>query len=504
MRKITALIACVMIAGSLTIVASPAEAASSVSKRWSGYKISKSSKASGRWIGAYKTRGHTTYRIDPARKASASKRYNAPRQVNYLRSQSGKKVSTSKQARAAWILSKYGSYKSKAQNAAVDVAVTSLLGGASTKSKTTKKRLKQSNHGSSIKYLAKRMLKDSSTQAGPYRVTVTAAPRAVSGSLVKASVRVYSSRTGRGVKNLPVGVRLGGQPQAATALTDDAGRATVSLVAEISGRQPLTATVARVPAQKLRVMKPKRKGGSRLVVAGGKSALRAASGVEVYGSPHLSSLTAVTSSTLAGGTQQAKFTLADATAGAERVATSKLYGPFATAAAARCAGTVAATRTVNVNANGSYAFPAIGSPAGYWATGVSIAGDSLNAPVAEVCGARTKFVTRPSAKISRTDSSVSENSLVRAKVSIGGWTPLVSTTANITLYGPYSSSAKVKCGSAYGTVKVKVSKNGSITTPSIRVRKTGYFGWRVGVPQTALTYAATSDCRAGNSVIKVN
>ena len=161
----------------LTLALLPAAPAAAVTadRVWQGYRIDADANAAGKWIGGRAYASRPVYRLDPRAKTSTGG-FGTTYTVDDLAGSGPVEVTPGITARAAWILSKYGTYPDATQAAAVDVAILHLLHGggyALTGSRTTE-RLSDSGHGADIKSLATTMLQTSKQYAGPYRISVSA------------------------------------------------------------------------------------------------------------------------------------------------------------------------------------------------------------------------------------------------------------------------------------------------------------------------------------------
>jgi len=122
----------------------PAGVAEAASVPWSGYRIKPAPSADGGFMGARKTDGRVTYRLD----AGARRRTYGYRPVHRV---SGDRRS----ARAAWILSKYGAVRIADQAAAVDVATYALVSDRPLGGARARARLRATGHAAAIRTLAR-------------------------------------------------------------------------------------------------------------------------------------------------------------------------------------------------------------------------------------------------------------------------------------------------------------------------------------------------------------
>jgi hypothetical protein len=496
---LAAVVSTVLIVG----VSTPAEAATAT--KASGYKIKKSSKAAGSWVGSYNLGGQLVYRTDPTKRAKRSKHYGSVRESSSWKTPRGGKVSTGRMTRAAWILSKYGAYGSSLQAAAVDTAVLAELNGGSYKvtGKSTKKRLRSSKQSRPIMRLAKTMLAQASAEAGPYEVELKGPGGAVSpDSQVRFTARIYSTRTGAGVSGLPVEF-TSSKGGTVAAVTDATGVAMAAFTSPSGGQGQVTAAVSKVPASTLAFAKAKH-GGSRVVVAGRKQTIARSVGVTWVDRPS-ASVAATAGSVPAGGATQAVVTVSGSTpGGGNRTATASLYGPFSFPAGCFGVGGPVATVTATVSGDGQVAMPAVGTGGpGYYVWSASVGGNSLNEATATVCSGAVAATTTPAISVTTSDSQVSLRQTLHGNVSIGAYPRGMQTRATVRIFGPFSSADVINCGDGklYQTTSIVVQDNGRYSTGGFQLSREGYYALRAQLDPTAVSGTVLSECRAGGSII---
>ena len=186
--------------------------------------------------------------------------------------------------RAAWVLAKYGTYRSDPQSAAVEVALDALLYGGryGWRGAETRQRLRRTGAADSVLPLARYMLDHSVALAGPYRVRVRV-QGAVVGDQARVEVTVTSTHGGRPVPHLPVTVAFAGRALSRT--TGAAGAVTAQTTAPLAGPQPVRVTVLRLPSDRLLVRRPVRAGGIPSRGRGSQGARRAGPVVAILARP---------------------------------------------------------------------------------------------------------------------------------------------------------------------------------------------------------------------------
>jgi hypothetical protein len=482
--------------------AAPAVAASA-DVRWRGYQIDVVDNAAGHWVGGRSFAGRPAYRLDPRATPSTSG-FGTPFAVDELNGSGPVTVTPRLTARAAWILSKYGTYPDATQAAAVDIATYHLLhGGAYALSGTrTAQRLGDSGHGADIKALATTMLRTSKTYAGPYRVTVDAHGTVVGGQ-VPVTVRVVATRTGAGIEKLPVALSFAGAP-AIGLVTGANGVATTSFPTARAGELPLVVKVDRLPETRLLVRRPTTAGASRIATAGVKSSRTLSSTVPVQAVPTVaaaSSASPINVGQYAAGT----FTVAGSFGTVARTASTSLHGPFPDWASASCSPATAVSTHTRTVTNGSYRLPSYKvSRYGLYVWRVVVAGDRLNTAAA-TCGAGTRVRTVPSASAKARFGSYSVGSNVRAEVTVGRLPAGYTGTATVKLYGPFTSLDNVSCPSTkvVREVELPLTGNGTTLAPQVTLNRAGYYTWRVRVPASFFSAPVVSPCEGSGSTFRM-
>lgn len=466
----------------VALVAAPAEAkpkkVRDADAPSSGYKLDATKKAAGGFLGARKIGDQVVYRIDPTKKTGTKAFQPTAAWTDTLIGSGKAPASQVATARAAWIVGKYGSYPSKKQNAAVEIALDDLLVGGSyaLKGKATKARLAQvaPKARKAITKLAGQVLAGAETYASAYAVTLDNTPAVVRGDTVTSTVKVVATGTGAGVPNLAVTFAYPGST-GAVVRTDGNGVATATYAAGAEGVLTTSATIANVPENRLLVLSPTSAKYSRVVVADKKTdrVVTDTTAVSV-GRPTL---------TVPGGVGYVNDAFASTlqvrggNSGA-RTATATLLGPFATGGpanpAAVCSGPVVKRATVAVNGPGDYALPTSSVPlAGYYVWSVDLAGDTRNAG-AQVCGGQVLEKARPQASVAPNTYSLRAGQSTPANVSAFGLPPNYTPSGEVTVFawGPFFSNGPApSCSGSFYTgsgVPVYVDANGTLGATNTR------------------------------------
>jgi hypothetical protein len=361
---------------------------------WSGYRIDPTGKASGGWIGARRwgRHGPVVYRIDPETSARSTT-YQDGRWVRRLKGKGPRFAADARAtARAAWIVSKYGTYRYDIQSAAVDAALLHLLArhrwtivgdlGA--------RRIRQTDEPALVRRFARIMIDDSQRRAGPYTVTVRQKDAAVVGDPVRLAIQVVVARNGRPLPYVPVRVRT---PDGLTKLgeTGKGGRIGMTYQTPPAGATSIRVTVADAPETRLRLLAPRQRVASRAVVAGKKGLVIGNGVVYVKARPTVV-VTNDDRRVRAGGKSPGRFRLVDSAEDWPRSAPVTLYGPFTHAEYARCGIRTTRNGQVRVTDAGTYSLPRFTlNKLGHYVWQVQVPGNRVNLAAGD-CGGRFKVV----------------------------------------------------------------------------------------------------------------
>ncbi|MCZ4499924.1 MAG: hypothetical protein JWQ74_2477 [Marmoricola sp.] len=498
-----------------------AGAAATADAPWSGFGTPVTATAGGAWLGGRTAGTQVVYRLDPGTKVLATAGFAAGTWSGTLAGTGTRTVTALDTARAAWILSKYGTYPYDVQSAAVDVAVRHLTFGGTwaLTGTSTKAALAATGRATAIRSFADTMLADSSRYAGPYAVKVTAGPAAPGGQ-VTVTVTVTATRTGAGIERLPVTLTYpGARPLVLTTAAD--GSATTSLPAGAIGQHTVTATAGKVPETRLQVRSPTTTRASRVAVAGLKTTVTATAVASVRVIP-TSKVIATRSPITTTGSPAGQLTVSGGYA-SPRTAAATLYGPFDAAADVRCDPTRrAASGSLSVTGDGTYPLPAtLTVPRyGYYVWGTAVAADQYNAATT-ACGGTTLARVAPGLAVAPGSATATPGSPVHGVITATGLPPYAQLAtqlgtqlgtqlralprAQLRLYGPFATAEDVGCNTTLllSTVDVALGSSAPTTGPDVRVTRTGYYFWAANLPAGDLHTAAGSSCTATGETLLV-
>lgn len=472
-------------------------------RHWAGFRIPRTGRADGGWIGGWRIGSEPVFVITPGRRPNHA----GFRRLDPTRDVAGRKGPTKREtARAAWVLSKYGGYRDARQAAAVDAAVLHLLAGGRWEvgHRRGAARIRATGDAATVRRFANVMLHQSRVSAGRYVAKVWADSADV-GGVTAVTVKVKDGRGGP-VSGLPVTVTSPGGTSVPAAgpidaVTGDDGRAVVRLAAPLAGWRTVTARVGQVPEHRLLVRPPDRKRQAAVARGGVRRTLVVSTRAAVRG-PQGLTLRAPAGPLLVGAESRVTATVSgDGTA---RTATATLHGPYATSSAATCSGSAAGSVTATVAADGDYSLPAVRPGAGgYYAWGVTVAGTDTSLPAA-ACSNAVRVQSSTSAGISA-DAAVTGTGEVGATGAVSGLPFPAQVTLRGTLFGPYGSPeerAADGCSRSSGSVQRTRTGNGTVHF-TLETLTAGYYAWQVEVPAGELWLGSRSACLAQGSLLQV-
>jgi hypothetical protein len=394
-RIVVALVTGGLVAGAVGVPASADRRRTAPDRPWSGFRIDAGDRAADGWLGARKigsSPGRVVYRIDPSAETRALG-FTEPSRMTTVPGPGGKRAAGARAtARAAWILSKYGSFKYEIQSAAVDAAVLHLLAGPhySLNGDAGSARLRETGQGEEIRRFASIMLHDSIRRSGPYRLVVRQLGETAVGDPVRLGVQAVVGRSGVPLTSVPVAVRVGDGPWQSAGETDDAGVVGFDYVGRTAGPQLVTARVARVPEHRLLVMEPRRRAASRVAVAGRKHVVALPTMANVKARPAIR----VSSGAIVSGNRTlGSWWISRAYGSAAAAASVVLHGPFGSFEQISCQRKAVRTRQLSVMGSGHYRLPRLQvRQAGVYVWRVVAAGNAFNLDASACAGA---FRVRP-------------------------------------------------------------------------------------------------------------
>lgn len=365
-----------------------------------GYAIPRTKKAASGFIGSRRLGPTVVYRTDPRRKVPIGGFERAVWTSNF-RASGGRPVGRARTACAAQLLS-VGRTQTlpklkRLQAAGIDVAIQHLLYGGAFRHHgyAQRQRTNQVAKGSTIRAFAQNLIEDFCPLSGPYTVTLvadrqsvdlggevvyTAGVRSASGAPIANARLVITPATGA-----PVLLR-----------TDEGGDAQLTVTASRPGPFSTSLVTRKLPQVQVRYLVPRRRGASRVVVAGLEQG-------DAYPRTRTTAVRARPTVTLdpdrpvkRGTAFRLRFALRDAYPGA-RAAVLQVVGPIETApdpvdpspraAAPDCTdGKVIRATRVTVSSNRTYTSPPLKlQRSGLYLWRVTVPGSTYNQRVS-TCG----------------------------------------------------------------------------------------------------------------------
>lgn len=467
-----------------------------------GYVLRADGTAAGGWIGSRKLGGQAVFRLDPGR-APVATSFGKSHWVSVLDGSGPVAVDRSRTRRAAWILAKYGVYRSKAQAAAVEVALDALLVGGrwAVHGAVTQRRLDQTDDPPTILGLADFMLTNSKLLAGPYRVVVHA-DDAIIGQQVLVTVRVTAAGSDEPVPSIPVDVVLAGHE--GSGRTDDTGTADIAIRSTRSGPQDVAVTVRLLPTDRLLVRRPDGR-GSRVVVAGKKHSSEASTPVAVQARP-VARIVAPANGRVTDPVP-GTLRLADGYA-SPRSAALTLHGPLPAGSGADCtpATALGSAHPLPVSANSDYVVPrVVVTEPGVYTWYAAVAGDRFNLPAA-TCGPPVTVKAVPRLSIEPTKDRIPVGGSLRARLTVSALDDDYADVARAWLFGPFDTRADVRCTDAHQVRNRGVAVTGPSstgTTDVITLNRAGVYAWQASLPRGPLALHAETTCAAPGTFVVV-
>ena len=199
-------------------------------------------------------------------------------------------------------------------------------------------------------------------------------------------------------------------------------------------------------------------------------------------------VTTVSSQSVAPGAQITDTVKVSGLAGETATVEARLYGPFATRAVIRCAGTPAWTGSISAAADGTYVTQSftVTTP-GYYTYRESIAASSFVRAATTTCAdvAETtvvtgapKVTTQVSAQATRPGATITD------KVLVAGLGAL-RAEVKLELWGPFPTRAEIRCtGTPAWRGTVVATGDGTFTSAPVKIGAAGYYSYHESIVDT--------------------
>lgn len=439
------------------------------------------------WMGSLRAGERVVYPLDPGLVDGLTE-YKPPIEVPNLPDDGATPGET---LRAALILARYGATRDDVRAAAVEAAVLHLLRGGEweTGGEIGGDRIRRTGRGGSVLSEAHRLLEWSTPYSAPFELR-THQEVAGPGEPVAIQARVQAGA--QGLPSVPVTFRYGTQTRTAT--TDEAGVAAATVPSDET--VPTFEATARVPAQTLSVLEPENRTASALLVSGRSDLLRSTHAmvyrrpqtvsVELAGKPPYRTGETVTGTwTVEGG-------------GGTRSFRSGIYRSDPTCELG--AAVAQRTGTVTGQQGPSLRFPEarIDTP-GWYALDVAV---DTNERSASARACQPFPVKSPTTVTIGSGGQVVVGGLLAVDVTVTGIPPGEELEVESRVYGPFTVRDNVGCDSdrLRGLVTHPVSADGTTPSPGLTVAKSGFYVWRVSLPEGEWSLPSRSRCTTADPV----
>ena len=181
----------------------------------------------------------------------------------------------------------------------------------------------------------------------------------------------------------------------------------------------------------------------------------------------------------------------------------ELWGPFPARTDIRCSGTPVWRGTVTAIGDGTYTTaPVKITGAGYYTYHESIGDTPAFGAFTGVCGETAETTVShasPSLTTQVTDEVAKPGASITDKVKVQG----LGTTAakiEVTLYGPFATRAAIGCKGLAGHTSFTAKGDGTVTSPGIKISKTGFYVFQEHLVGSPLVKDVTSSCTEESEV----
>ncbi len=411
--------------------------------------------------------------------------------------------------RAAYILSRYGNRGGPAQAAAVDAALQDLLHPArlGLKGRAGSRRIRElpRRRRSTVRRLARQLVRIAKTDAGSYTATISTATDSVpagTGSRLRIMVAGTGARAPGGVS---VQVRYGRSVQTVHTGPDGTARVVLDTLA---GAQRATAVVSGLPEWRLHRMRSIGRGSPMLVA--GRTATLTASTTVIGSTTQGVGVRNNGSSILVGASMGGSYTVTGGTG--SRTVNNQVIGPSGTTTVSCTAATSPYTVGSVVSGPGTYPLPGYRpTQTGYYAWRSSLGGNRFTAAV-RTCGPVVRVQRRAAIGQTRNagaDAKVRRGHEFDVDVKVSGFDRSEAHTVTSQAYGPFSRRNKVACTSSsklWKRVARSVSGNGTFDMPNVVPGNQAFvgkwFGWRSTLSAGNFMLGASSSCGVAFKVIE--
>jgi hypothetical protein len=411
-----------------------------------------------------------------------------------LRNRDGQKVSPRMQQEIAYAIWNAGQSNDPNRQAAVMLYVHSRMGDAEPG------EVDPGALGAAVTSLYGTIARDAARYHGPYRI-VASVPSSTVGDHVTATIRVLSA-SGAAVPGVPLSLSAtGASGVPAKVTTNVKGVASVPLTStSVEGVSldvrtgKLASTLPRVYAASRR---PAAANAQRLAVAATQTL--AATFTATTSRARISVATEATPAVVgAGQPSRDKVRITGALPSWKGSVQIRAFGPFASAADARCDGTPVFQTAYD--ASGPLTFltpPATFAVPGWYAYQEVVPGDDDTIGLTTPCGAQSEMVqvqAQPTLGTQVSAAVVAPETAIVDHVAVAG---LAGQTVTIeaALYGPFPTPSAIACtGEPAWTGALTVAADGTYDTEPVSLSAPGYYTYQERIAASDLIRAVTTAC----------
>jgi hypothetical protein len=425
---------------------------------------------------------------------SASDAYRSQSIANGLKNRAGAAVSLSHQEEMAYAVYSAGQTSDPNRQAAVMLYVHSRMGDAAPG------EVDPNALGAAVVSQYATVARDAARYHGPYRI-VASVPSSIVGGHVSATIRVLAA-SGVAVPNVSLDLSATGATGVpAHVTTGAAGVAHVTLTSSGVGGVHLSVKSGLLASTLPRVFAaskaPAAANAQRLIVADTQTV--SASATATTSQAKIAVATAATPPLVGvGQPSRDKVTITGALGGWIGTVQISAYGPFPTAAAARCDG--APVFTASYDAGGPIGFltpPATFATPGWYAYQEVIPGDANDIGLTTPCGAASEMVqvqAQPTLGTQVNSQVVTPGATILDHVAVAG---LSGQTATVTasLYGPFASPSAISCaGTPAWTGSFAAAADGTYDTDPVSISDPGYYSYQESIAASDTVKAVQTAC----------
>ena len=411
-----------------------------------------------------------------------------------LKNRAGQSVSATNQEEMAYAVYDAGQTSDPNRQAAVMLYVHSRMGDAAPG------EVDPNALGAAVVAQYTAIARDAARYHGPYKI-VASIPSSIIGGHIAATIRVLAA-SGAAVPNVTLDLSATGATGVpAHVTTSAAGVARVAMTSSsVDGVNldvksgDLASTLPRVFAAS---KKPAAANAQRVVVAD-TQVVQATATANTTQAKIAVATTATPAQVVVGQPSRDKVAITGALATWKGTVQISAYGPFPTAADARCNGT--AIFTSSYDATGPIGFltpPATFTVPGWYAYQEVVPGDTNDLGLTTPCGTTSEMVqvqAQPTLGTQVNAQVVAPGATLVDHVAVAGLSGQ-TVTVTASLFGPFASATATSCtGTPAWTGTFTAATDGSYDTAPVAVTVPGYYTYQESIPASDTVRAVQTAC----------